>query len=152
LLIPAFLIGFAVPFVVTFTRDRFDPRLLHSRTIDAQSHSMPICSDRGPRATCLVDGDTGWEGGLKWRLSAVDAPEITSPGCASERQQGLAARDRLQSLMGAGYTIRWLGRTDRYNRQLVDITLRDGRDAGGVLVWEGLARIWPNGAKQWCNR
>src|SRR5262249_2810979 len=36
----------------------------------------------GARATCLVDGDTGWEGGLKWRLSAVDAPEITNPGCA----------------------------------------------------------------------
>ena len=54
--------------------------------------------------------------------------------------------------MGAGYTIRWLGKTDPYNRQLVDITLRDGRDAGGVLVWEGLARIWPNDTKQWCNR
>jgi len=152
LLIPAFLIGFAVPFAVTFTRDRFDPRLPHSRTSDAQTHPIPLCSDWGRRVTCLVDGDTGWEGGVKWRLSAVDAPEITSPGCANERQQGLAARDRLQSLMVAGYSIRWLGRTDRYNRQLVDITLRDGRDAGGVLVWEGLARIWPNGTKQWCNR
>jgi endonuclease YncB( thermonuclease family) len=149
LLIPAFLIGFAV--TVTFTR----AVLLPPRTVEAQSRSIPICSgwDRASsRATCLVDGDTGWENGVKWRLSAVDAPEITSPGCASERQQGLAARDRLQGLMAAGYAIRWLGATDRYNRELVDITLSDGRDAGRVLIWEGLARTWPNGAKKWCNR
>src|SRR5215813_7350048 len=155
LLLPALLIGFAVPFAVTFIYDRFDRRLLHSRTVNAQSRSIPICSgwDRAlSRATCLVDGDTGWEDGVKWRLSAVDTPEITNPRCPSERQQGLAARDRLQSLMAAGYRIRWPGTTDRYNRELVDITLSDGRDAGRVLIWEGLARTWPIGAKKWCNR
>jgi endonuclease YncB( thermonuclease family) len=103
------------------------------------------------RATCLVDGDTGWENGVKWRLSDVDTPEISSPGCPSELQQGLAARDRLQRLMAAGYTINWRGRTDRYNRQLVNITLHDGRDAGRVLLGEGLARAWPYGPKAWCR-
>ena len=63
--------------------------------------------------TCLVDGDTGWENGVKWRLSDVDTPEISSPGCSSELQKGLAAaRERLQDLMAAGYTIEWLGNTD----------------------------------------
>jgi hypothetical protein len=26
-----------------------------------------------------VDGDTGWELGVKWRLTHVDTPELTSP-------------------------------------------------------------------------
>ena len=104
-----------------------------------------------PSATCLVDGDTGWENGVKWRLSDVDTPEISSPGCSNELQQGLAARDRLQRLMAAGYTINWLGRADRYNRQLVNITLQDGRDAGRVLLGEGLGRPFPSGTKPWCN-
>src|SRR5262245_39063197 len=116
--------------------------------------AISICSrwDHGFRsATCLVDGDTGWENGVKWRLNDVDTPEIHSPGCSSELQKGLAARDRLQDLMGAGYTIEWLGRTDHYNRQLVHIKLRDHRDAGRVLVGEGLARSWPYDPKAWCQ-
>src|SRR5262245_53004664 len=41
-------------------------------------------------------------------------------------------------LVPAPQARRWcVAATDRYNRQLVDIILRDGRDAGAVLVWEG---------------
>ena len=88
---------------------------------------------------------------MKWRLSDVDTPEISSPNCSNELQQGLAARDRLQRLMAVGYTINWLGRADRYSRQLVNITLQDGRDAGRVLLGEGLGRPFPSGHKPWCN-
>jgi len=34
---------------------------------------------------CLVDGDTGWERGVKWRLTRVDTPEVSEPSCANER-------------------------------------------------------------------
>lgn len=113
--------------------------------------AIPLCSTFGNRWTCLVDGDTGWENGIKWRLKNVDTPEISQPGCRTERNQGIAARDRLQDLMRSGYAIDWLGRTDRYGRQLVRVRLGDGADAGRVLVREGLARSWPHGAKTWCN-
>jgi endonuclease YncB( thermonuclease family) len=40
--------------------------------------AIDMCSggDRAARkVTCLVDGDTGWERGVKWRLLDIDAPE-----------------------------------------------------------------------------
>ena len=180
-LVVACPLGFAAPFAVTFVLDRLndplnkrpDPvRAQHPRdaVIEAgerdenterpsiysrtpNTRGIQICGWAGTlrRGTCLVDGDTGWENGVKWRLADVDTPEITNPGCSSERQQGLAARDRLQDLMSGGYSIDWLGRTDRYSRQLVNIRLGDGRDAGRVLLGEGLARPFPNSQKAWCS-
>jgi len=88
---------------------------------------------------------------VKWRLADVDTPEISEPGCSGELRQGLAARDRLQRIMAAGYTINWLGRADTYNRKLVNVTLQDGRDAGRILLVEGLARSFPSGPKPWCK-
>ena len=119
--------------------------------------SIPICSggDRaGRRLTCIVDGDTGWQDGVKWRLTSrsggVDAPEISKPDCAAERTAGDRATRRLQALMASGYTMAVTG-TDRYDRQLVVVTLADGRDAGGVLIEEGHAQRWPNSGNPWCT-
>jgi endonuclease YncB( thermonuclease family) len=152
-------LGFAAPFVVTPVLDQLgstpDREVLRSQALEAVRHfTIPICSRWDyvlPRRTCLVDGDTGWEWGVKWRLSDVDTPEISSPGCPGELQKGLAARDRLQRAMSGGYTIAWLGRTDRYGRELVDIRLRNGWDAGRLLLSEGLARPFPNSQKAWCS-
>jgi len=149
------LAGFASPFALAFILDwlsttpkRAEPAAM---PIQQSASAISICRGWARRATCLVDGDTGWENGVKWRLSDVDTPEINSPECSNELQQGLAARDRLQRLMPTGYTINWLGRADRYGRQLVSITLQDGRDAGRVLLGEGLGRPFPSGPKPWCN-
>jgi endonuclease YncB( thermonuclease family) len=163
-LVATCLAGFASPFAVSSILDSFSstPKRAESPSIYSRPVSplarnfsaIPICTGwahASRRVTCLVDGDTGWEHGVKWRLSDVDTPEISSPGCPNELQLGLAARDRLQRLMATGYTINWLGRTDRYNRQLVNVTLRDGRDAGRVLLGEGLARPFPNSQKAWCS-
>lgn len=41
------------------------------------AYALEICTgpDRAERkVTCLVDGDTGWEAGVKWRLVDVDTP------------------------------------------------------------------------------
>lgn len=113
--------------------------------------AIPLCSIFGNHWMCIVDGDTGWENGIKWRLDDVDTPEISRPRCRTELDLGIAARDRLRDLMQTGYTIDWLGRTDRYGRQLVRVRLGDGADAGHVLHREGLARSWPHGTKRWCN-
>ena len=112
--------------------------------------SLPICGS-GRRITCIVDGDTGWQDGEKWRLEGTDTPEISKPECEAEYSIGIAARNRLQSLMRGGYAIERGGR-DRYGRRLVTIRLADGRDVGDVLEAEGLSQPWPNGGNRWCGR
>lgn len=94
--------------------------------------------------TCLIDGDGGWQDGVKWRYDGIDTPEISQPECEREARIGHAATDRLRELMARGYRIEWSGDVGYYGRHLVTITLADGRDAGGVLIAEGLAQPWPN--------
>jgi endonuclease YncB( thermonuclease family) len=113
--------------------------------------SIPICGI-GRRTTCLVDGDTGWEDGRKWRLSSIDTPELSSPECSAEYSTALLARDRLAALMSSGYRVLWSGRYDKYDRALVDIELSTGQSAAQVLLDEGLAQGWPNVGNIWCSR
>jgi hypothetical protein len=113
--------------------------------------TIPVCSHDRRRANCLVDGDTGWEAGKKWRLEAVDTPELSSPACAAEHVAAVKALRRLQQLMRTGYRIKWTGRRGRYQRYIIRIRLADGRDAGHVLVSEGLAQPWPNYGNVWCS-
>ncbi len=104
------------------------------------------------RRTCLIDGDTGRDNGRKWRLVSIDTPELAEPACENERAVAIAARDRLRTLLADGYRIRASGRADPHGRDLVDIELADGRDAGRVLLDEGLAQKWPNRRNVWCDR
>lgn len=126
-----------------------------------QWYARPVGEDRqgpvtlcnGPRQrSCLIDGDTGRDDGRKWRLISIDAPELAEPACDDERRLAVAARDRLQELLSGGYRIRPSGRDDPHGRALVDVTLPDGRDAGRVLLQEGLAQKWPNRGNIWCAR
>lgn len=125
-------------------------------TAPAVAGMLPVCSggDRAARhLTCIVDGDTGWENGRKWRLKDIDAPELSEHAiCRAEARKAIEARDRLRALMGAGYTINWTGIKGYYHRDIVTITLRDGRNAGKELLREGLAQSWPNGGDAvWCR-
>jgi endonuclease YncB( thermonuclease family) len=123
-------------------------------TAVAHLRGVEICrggNRRARKVTCLVDGDTGWENGVKWRLDSVDTPELGRPACRNERRAGIAARDRLRDLMSGGYQIEWMGRSGTYRRKLVRIRLADGRYAGRVLIREGLAQPWPNSGNIWCN-
>jgi len=102
----------------------------------------------------LVDADTGWERGVKWRLLDIDAPEISKPECWQEFTLGNRATKRLQQLMAKGYRLADSGKADRTSdkRALVRVILADGRDAGRVLISEGLAQPWPNRGNRWCGR
>ncbi|MBX9862326.1 MAG: thermonuclease family protein [Hyphomicrobium sp.] len=104
------------------------------------------------RHTCLVDGDTGWLDGTKWRMQGIDAPEMEDKAeCKAEREKATTSLERLMQLMADGYTIKTSGRNDKYGRALVDVVLGDGRNAGGVLIQEGLAQRWPNDGNVWCG-
>lgn len=103
------------------------------------------------KVTCIVDGDTGWEKGVKWRLKNVDTPERGSRAeCSKERILHKKATARLISLMKNGYTLSGNGKGG-YGRRLVNITLADGRDAGRILLQESLAQPWPNNSNPWCR-
>jgi endonuclease YncB( thermonuclease family) len=117
---------------------------------------LPVCSggDRAARGvTCLVDGDTGWEAGAKWRLLDVDTPEYgAQAACPAEVEMAKIATYRMLELMRGGYTIEWHDAKDRGgDRELVTVRLSDGRNAGIVLVEEGLAVAWPHRAGAWCD-
>jgi endonuclease YncB( thermonuclease family) len=126
-----------------------------------QHFTAPVGPDRhGPVAlchnlplgNCIIDGDTGRDGGSKWRLISIDAPELAEPACENEKRLAIAARDRLVELLAGPYHIRPSGRVDPNGRALVDILLPDGTDVGHILRDEGLAQRWPNRGNIWCDR
>jgi micrococcal nuclease len=118
--------------------------------IDPNRASFGICF--GPeRITCVVDGDTIWFEGRKIRIADINTPEISSPGCASERQLGERAKMRLQALLNQGsFSLQSIDRDqDKYGRDLRIIT-RDGQSLGDILVAEGLAERWQGYRRDWC--
>jgi micrococcal nuclease len=105
------------------------------------------------RPNCVIDGDTIRYGGRKIRLEDIDAPEVFSPKCASERARGERATRRLLELINAGpfELVRTGARDeDRYGRKLRTLE-RAGRSLGAILVAEGLARPWDGARHPWCG-
>jgi len=116
--------------------------------------AMPPCTSgrrAPPSGSCVIDGDSGWLNGQQWRLQSIDAPEIGKPECAAERATGERAKNRMVNLLFKGFAVR-RSADDRYGRQLVTFNLADGRDAGAVLIADGLAQKWPNKGNRWCGR
>lgn len=104
--------------------------------------------------TCVVDGDTLWLAGENIRLQAFDTPEPQTAICGGTAEVALAhlASDRLLQLLNENeWTIERFGLDNtRSKRRLATIRI-GGRDVGDILIEEGLARRWPEGAKFWCN-
>ena len=86
-------------------------------------------------------------------MRRIDAPEMEDHAeCPAEISLAIRARDRLRDLMAGGYRLESDGSRDRFGRDLVTVRLRGGRDAGAVLIGEGLAQRWPNRGNVWCGR
>lgn len=108
---------------------------------------------RGQRYTCVVDGDTLWMEGQKYRLAGYDTPEPYTNICGGQREVALAHRATarfIQLLNTTEIKIYSAGGRGRYGRDLITIT-SNGRDIGDILVSEGLARHWPDGREFWCR-
>lgn len=72
--------------------------------------------------------------------------------CPLEKWVGWEATRRLQMLTANGFRTQPTGRKGRYGRALATIILPDGREAGAVLVHEGLATVYgAPGYKEWCG-
>lgn len=119
-------------------------------TRDALSARFGFCHSGGG-TNCIVDGDTFWFAGDKYRIADIDAPETHPARCAKEAALGEAATERLQTWLNAGaFSLESAGRdTDRYGRKL-RIVKRDGTSFGSVLINEGLARPWEGSRRPWC--
>lgn len=107
----------------------------------------------GSQQSCVIDGDTIRYEGARIRLEDIDAPEIFSPRCESEKALGQRATQRLLEWINAGpFDVVQAGErdADRYGRKLRVIE-RNGRSAGDVLVAEGLARRWDGARRSWCG-
>jgi micrococcal nuclease len=105
----------------------------------------------GGGTNCVVDGDTFWFEGEKYRIADIDTPETHPARCAEEAALGRAATQRLQDWMNAGaFSLESAGRdTDRYGRKLRIVT-RGGASVGAVLIDQGLARPWEGKRRPWC--
>ena len=104
------------------------------------------------RRTCVVDGDTFWLDGEKYRIADIDTPEISQPRCEYEKQLGERATERLIELLNAGpIGLRTIGDRDKdqFGRKL-RVVVRDGKSLGDQLVAEGLARTWTGSREPWC--
>ncbi|WP_176400316.1 thermonuclease family protein [Sphingobium sp. Z007] len=117
---------------------------------DRLSGNFGFCHSGGG-TNCVVDGDTFWFRGDKYRIADIDTPETHGPRCAAEGQLGARATRRLQVLMNDGaFSLENADRdTDRYGRALRIVT-REGQSIGDQLVAEGLARPWDGGRHPWC--
>ena len=103
------------------------------------------------RHTCVVDGDTVWLDGVNLRLQSYDTPEPYDDICGGAAEVALAKRasSRLLRLLNDNAFVVQSSGKDRYDRTLATILI-DGRDVGDILIEEGLARRWPDGAEFWC--
>lgn len=119
----------------------------------------------------VIDGDTIWHYDCdvgrrckpeKIRLLDIDAPESHRSACERELIAGLRAKARLLELVSLKPVsiIRCEEHgqecEDRFGRTLARIRLADGREAGAVLIGEGLALKYVPGRKKdrnahWCG-
>lgn len=105
------------------------------------------------RINCVVDGDTFWYAGVKYRISDINTPEIGQPACERERQLGRQAQVALlQTLNGTGLTLEQQERrdTDKYGRKL-RVVMQDGQSIGDALIAQGLAHRWEGHKLNWCG-
>ncbi|WP_298401935.1 thermonuclease family protein [Sphingobium sp.] len=153
-LIYALCIGLLVGWYGPAWMERFGlPRIdlpRQSVPADMLSADFGFCHSGGG-TNCVVDGDTFWFRGEKYRIADIDTPETHGPRCAAEGALGKQATDRLQGLMNAGaFSLESADRdTDRYGRKLRIVT-REGQSIGDQLVAEGLARAWDGRRHPWC--
>ena len=117
---------------------------------DTLSARFGFCHTGGGR-DCVVDGDTFWFAGEKYRIADIDTPETHPARCAEEAALGAVATDRLQLWLNAGaFSLEGVDRdTDRYDRKLRIVT-RGGASVGDALIAEGLARRWEGHRRPWC--
>lgn len=125
-------------------------RIFAPATPDRLDARFTLCHSGGGR-NCVVDGDTFWFAGEKYRIADIDTPETHPARCAEEAALGAAATGRLQRWLNDGaFSFERADRdTDHHGRKLRVVT-RGGKSVGTLMIDEGLARPWEGRRRPWC--
>lgn len=105
----------------------------------------------------VVDGDTYWAGGIKYREMKIDTPEISdSPRhgykCEAERRLGELAKLEAEALLlGQKVWIKPSGRWDYYDRPLVRTRFARGKWYDDHMIKLRLAAPWLGRKHKWCE-
>jgi len=105
----------------------------------------------------VVDGDTFWGDGVKYRLKEIDTPETSSDPrhgykCEAERRLGeLATAEAEAILLGRKVWIKPSGVIDRYKRPLVRVRYMRGKWYGPHMIKQRLAAPWLGRKHKWCE-
>lgn len=114
--------------------------------------TIMLCTMRcEPTEIRVWDGDTfriGSRNGEAVRIFNIDAPEIEGQ-CRYESDLAQQSKRRLAALLDGGKVEIHRQDIDRYGRTLAAVRV-NGRDAGDMLVKEGLARTWSGRRQPWC--
>lgn len=123
--------------------------LLSSPAVADRAH-FHICGS-GKRVTCVVDGDTVWYRGTKYRFEEIDTPEKGNLAeCMQEGLQAIAATERLAEILSSHEFSVVANGKDHYGRTLASFVIGE-TTAGEMLVREGLARRWRGRQEEWCR-
>ena len=102
----------------------------------------------------VVDGDTIDGAGVRYRIAALDAPEMNAR-CAGERTRAAAATAELQRLVREARRIEVFPTGDvqpargNWRERVVARVEIDGVDVTDHMIDRGLGRPWPN-RRSWC--
>lgn len=151
---------FAPDWIARFDRSQAVP-MRQAPTADRLSADFALCH-HGGGTNCVVDGDTFWFRGDKYRIADIDTPETHGPRCAAEGELGSMATRRLQALMnagpfftgkyGAGQRSLWPPVADRGARRPVDRRPAGCGRTGATLGWRAASLVlMANGKRGRCR-
>lgn len=113
-----------------------------------------ICKQNVKRINCIVDGDTYWKHGVKYRIFGLDTPEKGNRAkCSYERRLSNQATNSLLSLFQNSIVSEQRVGIDRYNRVLAK-TFVNGRNVADILISQGLGVVYNAQARRqgiWCK-
>ncbi len=116
--------------------------------VPVRARQMPVCGT-AKRVNCIVDGDTFWLEGTKYRIANIDTPELKGK-CSAEQNTAKRARQRLVEIINdRPVQVRVTG-VDPYGQTLVYVSDAAG-DIGDRMVGEGLAEVWGGDFIDWCR-
>lgn len=109
------------------------------------------------QVTRVVDGDTYWADGVKYREAGIDTPEISNNPkhgykCDAERRLGELAKIEAEALLiGQKIWIKPTGRWDYYKRPLVRTRYARGKWYDEHMIRMRLAAPWRGKKHKWCR-
>lgn len=123
------------------------------RSLLVAALAVVFIQQAGARTLRAIDGDTFIVNGKEHvRVVGMDAPELHTPACESERALAVKAWGQLSALLAppARVTLHRAKRKDKYGRTLARVIV-NGADVARLMIAAGMARPYGGGKRApWC--